>query len=252
MEKGGLTKRDDETGKVVEVHCTYDVDSLSGSGTEASKRKVKGTLHWVSIKHAINAEVRLYDRLFIDEAPDSHKDKDFLELINPNSLTIIENAFLEPSLKDVKVGDNFQFQRLGYFNVDEDSSSEHLVFNRTVALKDSWAKKENKNQNKQSAKLDSNITDIMTFAGKYLKAREEDVRINSITNIFELSKKVSFESLLNLIKSVNSNKDYLAYLMILNSGSSSTQKPSTVKSDLPSNTKLFGIIMLSFLYVKST
>jgi len=207
----------DKNGKIIEVHCTYDEKSLSGSGTEESKRKVKGTLHWVSIKHAINAEVRLYDRLFIDEAPDSYKDKDFVDFINPNSLTIIKKAFLEPSLKNVKIADNFQFQRLGYFNVDSDSTSDQLVFNRTVALKDSWAKKENKNQNKQSSKPDSNITDIMAFAGKYLKAREEDDRINSITNIFELSKKVSFESLLNLIKSVNSNKDYLAYLMMLNS-----------------------------------
>ena len=207
----------DETGKITEVHCTYDEDSLSGSGTEASKRKVKGTLHWVSIKHAIKAEVRLYDRLFVDEAPDSYKDKDFIEFINPNSLTIIKNAYLEPILKGVKVGDNFQFQRLGYFNVDKDSKPKLLVFNRTVALKDSWAKKENKSQNKQVVKVDSSITDIMTFAGKYLKAREEDVRISLITNIFELSKKVSFESLINLIKSANSNKEYLAYLMMLNS-----------------------------------
>lgn len=207
----------DETGKITEVHCTYDEASLSGSGTEESKRKVKGTLHWVSIKHAIKAEVRLYDRLFVDEAPDSYKDKDFVEFINPKSLTIIKRTYLEPSLKDVKVGDNFQFQRLGYFNVDKDSTSENLVFNRTVALKDSWAKKENKNQNKQVVKVDKNITDIMSFAGKYLKAREEDIRISLITNIFELSKNISFDSLINLIKTANSNKDYLAYLMMLNS-----------------------------------
>ncbi len=207
----------DENGKITEVHCTYDEDSLSGSETEASKRKVKGTLHWVSIKHAVKAEVRLYDRLFVDEAPDSHKDKDFIDFINPNSLTIIENAYLEASLKDVKVGDNFQFQRLGYFNVDDDSTTKHLVFNRTVALKDSWAKKENKTQSKQVVKADSNITEIMAFAGKYLKSREENDRLSLVSSIFELSKKVSFESLLNLIKSANSNKDHLAYLMMLNS-----------------------------------
>lgn len=129
----------DENGEITEIHCTYDTDSLSGSGTEASQRKVKGTLHWVSIKHALKAEVRLYDRLFTEEAPDSHKDKDFKDFLNPDSLTILE-AFVEPSLKSANILDRFQFQRLGYFCVDKDTSSTHLVFNRTVALRDSWTK----------------------------------------------------------------------------------------------------------------
>ncbi|MCF6297053.1 MAG: glutamine--tRNA ligase/YqeY domain fusion protein [Flavobacteriaceae bacterium] len=137
----------DNNGEITEIHCTYDEDSKSGSGSEASKRKVKGTIHWVSIKHAIQAEVRLYDRLFTDEAPDSHKDKDFKEFINPDSLKIIKKAFIEPSLKSSKIGDTMQFQRIGYFNVDTDSTSENLVFNRTVPLRDSWAKKEQKNHN---------------------------------------------------------------------------------------------------------
>jgi glutaminyl-tRNA synthetase len=128
-----------ENGEVTEVYCTYDEESLSGSGTEASKRKVKGTLHWVSVKHAEKAEVRLYDRLFTDEAPDAQKDKDFKEFINPDSLNVIK-AFVEPSLKEAKVLDRFQFQRLGYFCVDKDSSENKLVFNRTVPLRDSWAK----------------------------------------------------------------------------------------------------------------
>jgi glutaminyl-tRNA synthetase len=131
----------DENGEVTEIHCTYDEDSKSGSGSEASKRKVKGTLHWVSIKHAVKAEVRVYDRLFTDEAPDGHKDVDFKEFINPNSLQIID-AFVEPSLITAKVLDRCQFQRLGYFCVDKDSTSDKLVFNRTVPLRDSWAKKE--------------------------------------------------------------------------------------------------------------
>ena len=131
----------DENGEVIEIHCTYDEDSRSGSGSEASKRKVKGTLHWVSVKHALNAEVRVYDRLFTDEAPDGHKDKGFMEFLNPDSLTTI-NAFVEPSLKDAKNLDRFQFQRLGYFCVDKDSSENKLVFNRTVPLRDSWAKME--------------------------------------------------------------------------------------------------------------
>ncbi|CAL2062152.1 glutamine--tRNA ligase/YqeY domain fusion protein [Tenacibaculum sp. 190524A05c] len=129
----------DADGNITEIHCTYDPLSKSGSGTEESKRKVKGTLHWVSMKHAVKAEVRVYDRLFSDEAPDSHKDKDFMEFLNPNSLEKIE-AFVEPSLASAAIGDRFQFQRLGYFNVDDDSTKEKLVFNKTVGLRDTWAK----------------------------------------------------------------------------------------------------------------
>ena len=117
-------------GNIIEIHCTYSTDT---------EKKVKGTLHWVSIKHAIKAEVREYDRLFKDEAPDNHQDKGFMDFINPNSLKTIE-AYLEPSLSDANVGNRFQFQRLGYFNVDDDSTSEHLIFNKTVGLRDSWAK----------------------------------------------------------------------------------------------------------------
>ncbi len=133
----------DADGTITEIHCTYDADSKSGSGSEASKRKVKGTLHWVSVKHAVKAEVRLYDRLFSDEDPDGHKDKNFLEFVNPNSLEVV-TAFVEPSLKFVKVGERFQFQRKGYFCVDDDATNENLVFNRTVPLRDSWVKVEKK------------------------------------------------------------------------------------------------------------
>ena len=100
-------------------------------------------MHWVSVKHAVKAEVRLYDRLFNDEAPDGHKDKNFLEFVNPNSLEVV-TAFVEPSLKSTKIGDRFQFQRKGYFCVDDDTVEENLVFNRTVPLRDSWAKVEKK------------------------------------------------------------------------------------------------------------
>ncbi|MCB2197069.1 MAG: glutamine--tRNA ligase/YqeY domain fusion protein [Bacteroidetes bacterium] len=132
----------DSDGNITELRCTYDPDSKSGSGTEASKRKVKGTLHWVSAKHAIDAEVRLYDRLFNDEDPAGHKDKDFKEFINPESLQILTNCKLEPSLKDAEPESKYQFQRLGYFCTDRrDSKPGHLVFNRTVPLKDSWSKK---------------------------------------------------------------------------------------------------------------
>lgn len=129
----------DAQGNIIEIHATYDPDSKSGSGTEASLRKVKGTLHWVSTTHAIKTEVRLYDRLFNADAPDGHKDKDFLEFLNPDSLQIIE-AYAEPSLQSAQPGDRFQFQRMGYFCVDKDSSKEKLIFNKTVGLRDAWAK----------------------------------------------------------------------------------------------------------------
>ena len=133
----------DSEGNITEIQCTYDPLSKSGSGTEESTRKVKGTLHWVSVKHAINAEVRSYDRLFSDEAPDGHKEKDFMEFLNPNSLEVI-NAFVEPSLESANLGERFQFQRLGYFSVDDDTTSDALVFNKTVGLRDNWTSKQNK------------------------------------------------------------------------------------------------------------
>ncbi len=130
-----------DAGEIVEIHCTYDPKSRSGSGTEESMRKVKGTLHWVSAKHTIKAEVRLYDRLFTVESPDADKEKDFLDFLNPESLKVV-TAYLEPGLKNVEPGDKFQFQRLGYFNVDKESTQDHLVFNRTVTLRDSWGGKD--------------------------------------------------------------------------------------------------------------
>jgi len=137
----GESVEKDENGNIIAIHCTYDTESRSGSGTEASKRRVKGTLHWVSANHAIDAEVRLYDRLFSDENPDGHEDKDFKEFVNPNSLEILENCKLEPAFADAKLEDKFQFQRIGYFVLDPDTTKEKLVFNRTVGLRDSWAKK---------------------------------------------------------------------------------------------------------------
>ncbi len=125
----------DADGNVIEVHCTYDKETRSGGAV--ATRKVKGTLHWVSAAHAIEAEVRIYDRLFTDPDPDGHKEKDFKEFINPDSLKVI-TGYIEPSLASAKALDFFQFTRLGYFNVDKDSTAEKLVFNRTVALRDTW------------------------------------------------------------------------------------------------------------------
>jgi len=133
----------DTDGSIIEIQCTYDPKSRSGSGSEESLRKVKGTLHWVSIKHALPVEVRLYDRLFTDETPDAHQDRDFMDFINPDSLKQV-TGYAEPGLKEAKIGDHFQFQRLGYFNVDKETTSEKLIFNRTVTLRDSWAKTQQK------------------------------------------------------------------------------------------------------------
>jgi glutaminyl-tRNA synthetase len=133
----------DANGEITEIHCTYDADSKSGSGTEASMRKVKGTIHWVSIQHALQAEVRIYDRLFTHENPDGDKEVDFKTYINPNSLQII-TGYLEPSLQQAQPGTSYQFQRLGYFCVDTESTPEKLIFNKTVGLRDTWAKIESK------------------------------------------------------------------------------------------------------------
>ena len=131
----------DENGAITCVYCAYDPKSKSGSGSEESLRKVKGTLHWVSAAHALPVEVRLYDRLFTDATPDSHKDIPFLDLVNPNSLEVIQ-AFVEPSLASAQPEDRFQFQRMGYFVVDMDSKPGKLVFNKTVGLRDTWARLE--------------------------------------------------------------------------------------------------------------
>jgi len=128
----------DEKGNIGEVFCTYDPATRSGGN--ASEKKVKGTLHWVSAAHAINAEVRLYDRLFDHEDPAGQKDDNYRNFLNPDSLKVLKNCKVEPSLGSAKHLDKFQFQRLGYFCVDYDSTSSKLVFNRTVSLKDSWAK----------------------------------------------------------------------------------------------------------------
>ncbi|WP_037318254.1 glutamine--tRNA ligase/YqeY domain fusion protein [Salegentibacter sp. Hel_I_6] len=136
--KGEEVVKDSE-GNITEIHCTYDPKSKSGSGTEESMRKVKGTLHWVSAKHALEAEVRLYDRLFSVENPDGDKEKDFMEFVNPDSLNVI-TGYVEPSLKTAGIQDKFQFQRIGYFCVDKESIEGKPIFNRTVGLRDSWAK----------------------------------------------------------------------------------------------------------------
>ena len=185
----------DTNGNITEIHCTYSEDT---------SKKVKGTLHWVSIKHAIKAEVREYDRLFIDEAPDSHPNKDFMEFVNPNSLKII-NAFVEPSLSDAKVGEQFQFQRMGYFNVDNDTASNKLVFNKTVGLRDSWAKqsrsvgtKDSTNQNQpkpQQQQQQRKAINVIQQLGKKYTNLPEEKQLKVKVEIQVLAKDVSYEEL---------------------------------------------------------
>ncbi len=127
----------DENGEIITIYATYDPDTRSGSGSEASQRKVKGTLHWVSVKHAVPVEIRIYDRLFTVEQPDAEKDSDFLEFINPDSLTVVD-GYAEPAIQEMETGQPIQFQRIGYFTKDTDSTGDRLVFNRTVTLKDSY------------------------------------------------------------------------------------------------------------------
>lgn len=194
----------DAQGNITEIHVTYDSDSLSGSGSEASLRKVSGTLHWVSVAHAVPAEVRLYDRLFTDEAPDSHKGKDFLEFVNPESLKVVQ-AFVEPGLKQAKQGDKFQFQRIGYFALDQDSTSESLVFNRTVGLKDSWEEK---------GKRETNIVNnSLKEINRYFKTNSAEERLALEEKIgAELGSLENFSLVQNALrKNIDNNKSALLF-----------------------------------------
>lgn len=129
----------DENGNITEIYCTYDPETLSGM--PGSMRKVKGTLHWVSAAHAKNATARLYDRLFSVENPAEEKERDFRDMLNPDSLKVVENIKIEPYLAETaEVGGHFQFQRIGYFTLDSDSKDGNLIFNRTIQLKDTWEK----------------------------------------------------------------------------------------------------------------
>ncbi|MEM8522548.1 glutamine--tRNA ligase/YqeY domain fusion protein [Flavobacterium sp. PL12] len=194
----------DAAGNITEIHVSYDEDSRSGSGSEASQRKVAGTLHWVTIKHAIEAEIRLYDRLFIDEAPDSHKEKNFLEFMNPNSLQIIK-GFVEPSLATAKAGEKFQFQRLGYFNVDNDTTEDKIVFNKTVGLKDAWEEKGKKEENL--------LMNTQKEINKYVKEKDESNASLILNSIIENIKSIDNYSLIiqTIIKNIKNDNNALLF-----------------------------------------
>lgn len=180
----------DDNGEITEVHCTYDTDT---------SKRVKGTLHWVSIKYAITAEIREYDRLFMHESPDGDKEKDFMGFLNPESLKI-KTGYLEPSLSRANIGDRFQFQRLGYFVVDKDSKDNRLVFNKTVGLRDSWVKQkpnpQNNNQNKpnQPPQKRSAISLLQQLGKKYTNLPKEK-QLKAKAQILNLAKEISYEEL---------------------------------------------------------
>lgn len=231
----GETVVKDATGNITEIQVTYDSDSRSGSGSEASQRKVAGTLHWVSKSHAIATEVRLYDRLFIDEAPDSHKEKNFLDFINPDSLQIV-TGFVEPSLIASKSGDQFQFQRLGYFNVDKESSAEKLVFNKTVGLKDAWEEKGKKEANLLMA--------TQKEINKYVKEKDISNAALILNTIIDNIKSIDNYSLMNqtIVKNVKNDNNALlfAHLILYYS-----DKVHTKDIEFEPLTKLFGMSLKS-------
>jgi glutaminyl-tRNA synthetase len=191
----------DAQGNITEIHCTADLESRSGSGTEASMRKVKGTLHWVSIEYAVKAEIREYDRLFLDEAPDAHGEKSFMEFLNPESLKITKEAYLEPYLREAKLENKFQFQRVGYFTLDKEATADHLIFNKTVGLKDSWAKAQTKEQSqaqpqqqKPQGQGRSPINEIQKISKKYTNLSGNKLEA-ARANIAKLAEDVSYEDL---------------------------------------------------------
>ncbi len=195
----------DANGAILEIHCTYDPNSLSGSGTPESLRKVKGTLHWVSMAHAVEAEVREYDRLFLHEAPDSQTE-DFLTFVNPESLKV-RKAFIEPHIKNTTVGEQFQFQRIGYFNVDKDSTATNLVFNKTVGLRDTWTKKEPKqtqpaNHQPSSQTPKRKAIDVIKQLGKKYTNLPEAKQQKIKAEIQLLANDVSYEDLEPLFNTV--------------------------------------------------
>jgi glutaminyl-tRNA synthetase len=189
----------DARGIITKIYCTYEPLSLSGSKTPESARKVKGTIHWVSKSHAIESEVREYDRLFVNESPDNHKE-DFMTYINPESLKV-RQSFIEPYIKEASVGQHFQFQRLGYFILDKDTSLNHIVFNKTVGLRDTWDKKPPKQskKNHSTTSLKKKPIDIIKQLGKRYTNLPDAKQLKVKAEIKTLAKEVSYDDLQPLL-----------------------------------------------------
>jgi len=223
----------DAQGNLLEIHCSYDPDSRSGSGTDASQRKVKSTIHWVSVAHAISAEVREYDRLFLDESPDTHESKSYMDFLNPNSLKVIKTAFLEPHLGQANPNESYQFQRLGYFTLDPDSKSGHLVFNKTVGLKDTWAKQNAAPTNKQASPAKS-----MAQAPQEAKSA-----LNEIQYIGKKLTNLSGEKLEDALNDIRKQADGLSYEEL---------EPLFATASKKVGTRIAVLVALSVLLAKGT
>jgi glutaminyl-tRNA synthetase len=187
----------DASGNIETVYCTYYPKSLSGSGTPESQRKVKATIHWVSSGEAKKISVRQYDRLFNTPSPDGDKDVDFMTHLNPNSLSV-QTAFAEPMLADAKPGDHFQFQRLGYFVCDQDSSDALTVFNKTVGLRDTWSKQQRKPETQPQHTKNASPLDTLRKLGKKFTSYNVEKQSATATQIAALAKDIPKEDLATL------------------------------------------------------
>lgn len=184
----------DAAGKIKTVHCTYDPKSLSGSGSPESQRKVKATIHWVSAGDAKEISVRQYDRLFKTPSPDGDKEVDFMTQLNQDSLTV-QTAFAEPMLAEAKAGDHFQFQRLGYFVCDQDSTEGRNVFNKTVGLRDTWSKQQAKPQQQPKQTHAASPLDTLRKLGKKFTSFNTEKQEAAADQIAALAKDISAAAL---------------------------------------------------------
>lgn len=235
----------DNNGTIKEVHCSYDPDSLSGSGSAASLKKVKGTLHWVSLEHAKEIEVRVYDRLFSHPAPDS-QEANFMSFINPDSYRSVK-AYIEPNIPCLKPNSHYQFQRLGYFSIDPSSDSETIIFNKTVGLRDNWSKQMSapSSKPKQQQKPQRKPIDLIKQLGKKYTNLPKDKQIKTKTEIQKLSAGVGYEELLPLFGTASKKVGTRIAVMIvlkelLKKGQARTQEADDFikKASLDSNSIL--------------
>ena len=221
----------DKNGIIKEVHCSYDPESLSGSGSAASLKKVKGTLHWVSLEHAKEIEVRVYDRLFSHPEPDS-QEENFMSFINPDSYRSVK-AYIEPNIPSLNPYSHYQFQRLGYFSIDPSSDSETIIFNKTVGLRDNWSKQASgpNSQPKQQQRPQRKAIDLIKQLGKKYTNLPRDKQIKTKIEIQKLSAGVGYEELLPLFGTASKKVGTRIAIMIVLKELLKTGQPRTREAD---------------------
>ncbi len=221
----------DKNGIIKEVHCSYDPESLSGSGSAASLKKVKGTLHWVSLEHAKEIEVRVYDRLFSHPEPDS-QEENFMSFINPDSYRSVK-AYIEPNIPSLNPYSHYQFQRLGYFSIDPSSDSETIIFNKTVGLRDNWSKQASgpNSQPKQQQRPQRKAIDLIKQLGKKYTNLPRDKQIKTKIEIQKLSAGVGYEELLPLFGTASKKVGTRIAIMIVLKELLKTGQPRTREVD---------------------